>query len=357
MIPVATAALVVGGAFATTLGLTRPLIGWLRARQLGKAIRADGPDHAAKAGTPTMGGLALLAAVGLSGLAIVVVLRPTPGPDDATFGSTTTVFLTLAAMAGFGVLGLVDDLAGLARRRGGEAGIGLTARRMIALQTALAVGVCAAFRAATPKPDGSPWPVWLFPLGVVAIVGTTNGVNFADGLDGLAAGLAAIAYGALGLTVVAAWAVRLGPGVGSMPAPASGLIASGDPWTALPAAPVLALAIAAACLAFLVYNRHPAQVFMGNVTSMALGAGLATLAFGMGWWLLLPVIGAVFVVEVVSDIVQVAVFKATGGRRVFRMAPLHHHFELGGWPETTVVRRFWLAGLAAGAAGLALVLI
>jgi phospho-N-acetylmuramoyl-pentapeptide-transferase len=109
--------------------------------------------------------------------------------------------------------------------------------------------------------------------------------------------------------------------------------------------------IAAACLGFLVYNRHPAQVFMGNVSSMALGGMLATIALVGGIWYVLPIVAAVFLVEVVSDIIQVGYFKVSGGRRVFRMAPIHHHFELQGWPETVLVRRFWLFGLVAAAGG------
>jgi phospho-N-acetylmuramoyl-pentapeptide-transferase len=116
----------------------------------------------------------------------------------------------------------------------------------------------------------------------------------------------------------------------------------------------LAIAIAGGCLGFLAYNRHPARVFMGNVTSMALGGALATISLITGTWWLLPVVGAVFVAEVLSVIVQVGYFKHSGGRRVFRMAPLHHHFEKGGLPEKRVVLRFWMAGLGAALCGIAL---
>jgi phospho-N-acetylmuramoyl-pentapeptide-transferase len=179
-------------------------------------------------------------------------------------------------------------------------------------------------------------------------VGTVNGVNMSDGLDGLAAGLCAAAYAAYGVMYLARYrdAMRLFETVD-----ATRLVAP-EHYLALG---LVASTVAAACLGFLVYNRHPARVFMGNVSSMALGAGLAYLALQASWGLvLLPVIGFVFVAEVVSVLIQVTYFKATGGKRAFRMAPVHHHFELGGWSEVTVVRRFWLVGVAAGALGVVL---
>lgn len=297
---------------ALTAALTRPLIGWLGRRQLGKAIRADGPDHAAKAGTPTMGGLAMLA-VGAAALWLV------PSGDASGFRAPTA-----AALVVFGLVGALDDWLGLARKgRAREPGVGLEARHLLLLQT-LAAAALAAWMATS---IGAGWRAAWWLVAVVAILGTANGVNLSDGLDGLAAGLLAVAYGAFAAVLVA----------GSQPTAAA--------WC---------LAMAGANLGFLVWNRHPARVFMGNVASMAMGGALAVLALATGTWPLLPIVGAVFVAEVLSDLVQIGYFKATRGRRILRCAPLHHHFEMGGMPETTVVRRFWLAGAAAAAAGLAL---
>jgi phospho-N-acetylmuramoyl-pentapeptide-transferase len=325
--------------FIATVIVTAPLIRFLRAREFGKAIRADGPDHAAKAGTPTMGGLGMLAVIGVAGGALAW------GTGDLVYP------IVLVGMFLFGALGLADDLAGLARRSGRrELGVGLSARRMFALQilaafiTVALLLVVADAAASRPYPGAGDIP-WGRLAGIVAayvllIVGVVNGVNMSDGLDGLAAGLVAIAF--VGLAgVIAEHEGYLGP------------YASYMSHEYLPGQFVFALIVAAACAGFLVYNRHPARVFMGNVTSMALGAGLALTAIVGGLHLILPILAGVFVVEVLSVIVQVGYFKMSGGRRVFRMAPIHHHFELGGWPETKVVKLFWLAGALAAIAAVA----
>lgn len=321
--------------FILTVIVTRPLIDWLKARQFGKAIRVDGPDHAAKAGTPTMGGLGMLAVIGGLGL----VLAYQVSTNEETAFATRNIVLVLIAMVGYAVLGLLDDLAGLARKSGKrELGVGLTARRMIVLQVLLACAL--SFMAAGWNWLGganahSIWDVewlqfgfWSLLVTVIVLVGTVNGVNFSDGLDGLAAGLLAIAF---------AWLAVL-------------TLLTTYPWRAQFDMPFVALAmvVAGACAGFLVFNRHPAQLFMGNVTSMGLGAVLAMWSLNTNMILLLPIVGAVFVAEVASDIIQIGYFKWTGGKRFFRMAPLHHHFEKGGMSETQVVRRFWAAGALAG---------
>jgi phospho-N-acetylmuramoyl-pentapeptide-transferase len=317
--------LAVGGAFGLTLALTPPLIGWLRANQFGKAIRADGPAHQAKAGVPTMGGLALLASVFVVGLA----LHRYGGAAAISTGIPTA----LVAMALFAGIGLLDDLEGLVRkgRLPAELGVGLGARRLFALQLVAGALVVALLARSGALAGGALGGL----VALVAVVGTANGLNMSDGLDGLAAGLSAIAFAAAAVAAA-------GAGAGSD--------------AGLTLLSTFALAVAAACLAFLVYNRHPARVIMGNVTSFALGGMLATVvlaSIGGRAWLVLPVLGFVFVAEVASVLLQVGYFKSTGGRRVFRMAPIHHHFELGGMPETQVVRRFWLVGLLAGLAGIA----
>ncbi|MCC7019742.1 MAG: phospho-N-acetylmuramoyl-pentapeptide-transferase [Ardenticatenales bacterium] len=370
-------------AFVLVALATGPLTRWLAQRQLGKAIREDGPQHASKAGTPTMGGLVLVATVLLSTIAIgalayAFLFRPMIHVADDTYrvaesarvAATALVRMltaTAVAIVLFGAIGLADDWQGLARKgRARAMGIGLSARRLIALQLAAAVIVALLLAwVPTPKPFASDTQLgatsahpgaqaflqaiavdaatfengfgavaWLVVASLV-LVATVNGVNLSDGLDGLAAGLAAVAFAALGL-VLLRWHNWVPEGDRMMPIVDATLF-------------VLCFAIAGACLGFLVHNRFPARVFMGNVTSMALGGALATIALATGTWLLLPLIGIVYVAEVLSDIIQVGYFKWTGGKRFFRMAPLHHHFELLGMHESAVTRRFWLAG-AAGAA-------
>jgi phospho-N-acetylmuramoyl-pentapeptide-transferase len=299
------------GAFAATAALTGPLTRWLASHQFGKAIRLDGPEHQSKQGTPTMGGLVMLGVLCAAGLPLLA------GRDRPAAA------LLLLSMLAFAALGLLDDIAGLARRSGRkELGVGLKARSMFVLQLlAASLLTLSILRLASPQ-AGLEQAINDLPLAalmVLAILGTVNGVNLSDGLDGLATGLLAIAFAAL-----------LAMGLSG-------------------ASAVLAGVALGACLGFLVHNRHPAKVFMGNVASMGLGALLATVALLGGKLLLLPVVGAVFVAEVLSDLIQVGWFKWTRrrtgtGRRVFRMAPIHHHFEALGWPETLVVRRFWQAG-------------
>ena len=284
-----------------SLLLTGVLIQLARRLDWGKAVRADGPDsHQGKAGTPTMGGLAILAAAVLAWLAFAPGLaRELP-----------IVLLALGA----GAVGLYDDLLSLRRKRAAARGedmtTGLLARyrllgqALVALLFALYAVRSGAVMFAVP---------WLDVLGfAIVIVGSINALNFSDGLDGLAAGMASIML----------------------------LLFTGSP---------LAAALLGALLGFLWYNGHPARVFMGGVGSEALGAAVAGLAILSGWVWYLPLIALVPVLEVLSVIVQVAYFRATGGRRLLRMSPLHHHFELSGWPETRVVMRFWLVTAAATA--------
>lgn len=292
-------------AFVATVVLTWPLIRILARRRLGKTIRSDGPRHGSKAGTPTMGGLGMLAVVLAGGG--VLALGET---------GTRTLAPVLAATAGFGALGLLDDLYGLGQLGGrGHAGIGLTARQMLALQAIVASAVAGAIAVPGPKLLG-------ILLAVVVLMASANGVNITDGLDGLAAGLMAIAFLAQGIIVAR----------------------GGGPEEAA----YLCLVAAGASAGFLVYNRHPARVFMGNVAAMAFGALLGSLALVTGTWAQLGIVAAVFIAEIMSDVLQIGYFKATGGRRILRMAPLHHHFEMGGHRETTIVHWFWLAGAAAG---------
>ncbi|MDQ7857548.1 MAG: phospho-N-acetylmuramoyl-pentapeptide-transferase [Armatimonadota bacterium] len=271
-------------------------------------IREDAPGrHQDKAGTPTMGGLLMIAATTLAALVVA-------GPD-------ARVLFGLAVLAGFGAIGLIDDLRAIRLGRN----LGLRARERLALQAglALALGAAATVVPGTSSVVAVPGvgPVDLgrayIVVAALLVMGFANAVNLTDGLDGLAATLVLVAAG--GFLAIA--------------------VARDQPTDA-----VLAAALAGACAGFLPFNRHPARVFMGDVGSNALGAALAALAILARAEAALFVIGGVFTAEAASVFLQVAYFRATGGRRIFRMSPLHHHFELVGWSEPAIVRRFVLAG-------------
>ena len=332
-------------AYALTLGTLSflfaviwgsPLIRLLRERGIGKGIRIEGPStHQVKMGTPTMGGLMVLVPVFL----ITVALNVANLLGFNVVGRS--ILMPLGALVAFGLLGMIDDLAGLAKRRKrspAEEGIGLLARYMFAWQVifgligALALHFALDLRSmAIPTfPEKFDLGLLYIPLAVFIIVGSCNAVNITDGLDGLAGGTMAVAFAAYGIIAFLQQQAYL---------------------------VVFCFTVVGALLAFLWYNAHPAELFMGNTGSLALGACLGVVALMTGQWLLLPVVGAVFVAEVMSDVLQVAYFKLTGGKRLFKMAPLHHHFELLGWSEVQVVQRFWLIGMLAGMLGVALALL
>lgn len=292
-----------------------PLLQRLKAQQ---SIREDGPQaHLAKAGTPTMGGLFMI-------LALVITVCIVP-PYSVTLWML--LFLTL----GHGVLGFSDDFIKAVKRRN----LGLTAKQKLLGQAVLAIVFCYISIAYAALPT----TLWIplvditvdlgyayYVLAFIIILGTTNAVNLTDGLDGLATGISAIAG--------AAFAV-VGLLVGSLSVTFFGIIVS------------------AVCLGFLYFNANPAKVFMGDTGSLALGGAFAGMAIATKTELLLIVIGFVFVVEALSVILQVASFK-TRGVRIFRMSPIHHHFELGGWSERKVVYVFWAVSLATALLGIAL---
>lgn len=298
--------------------LTGPVvIPVLHRLKFGQSIREEGPRrHFKKAGTPTMGGVLLLAAISLAALCFA--------PNN------WMVWLALFVTLGHGVLGFIDDYIKVVLRRN----LGLKARQKLLGQVLMAV----ALAYVTAHFIGLGTDVWLpftsiyldlgyvyYLLILLLLVGTTNAVNLTDGLDGLAAGTSLVA--AATYTAVAYY---LG----------------------LHELAVFCAAVAGACLGFLRYNYYPARIFMGDTGSLALGGALAAAAVITKTELLLVVIGGIFVVEALSVIIQVISFQTTG-RRVFRMSPLHHHFELGGWPEPKVVATFWLVGAVCGLLGLA----
>jgi len=318
------ALLLVGLAFLLAVPWGSWVVRELVRRGATKRIRADGPtSHQAKSGTPTMGGLYILASIG----AITV------GP---AVGGHAETLLPLLAMVSFGLLGAFDDLKGLRN----EVGDGWLARLKFPWQWLVGVAVALIIFWATREHSfivpvsGKSLDIgwWYVPIVALLIVSTSNAVNLADGLDGLAGGTGAIAFGAYGVL--------------------TGL--SGQEGLSR-----FCFALVGVLLAFLWYNVHPARMFMGDTGSQALGAGLAAVATLSGHWLLLPIIGAVFVAITLSVIAQVGYFKYTRrrygqGRRIFRMAPLQHHFELGGWSEVQITSRFWIAAAVSAAVGVGL---
>jgi len=298
--------------------------GWfvneLRRHRIGKQIRAEGPEsHAAKAGTPTMGGIIISATVLLTTVPFNLI-------------GHWSMLLPLGVIVGCGVLGGVDDLLNLV----GGTKSGLTAR--VKFAWLLVIGITAALvlhflldlhSVYVPFVGKFDIGLWYLPIAVIAIVGMSNAVNFTDGLDTLAGGTVALAF--------AAYAVIA--------------YLQGQPYLV-----TFCFTVVGSTLAFLWFNAHPAKVIMGDTGSLALGATLATVALMTGQWLLLPLIGIVFVAEVLSVMLQVTYFRISGGKRIFKMAPLHHHFELSGWPETQVTMRFWLIGMIAAMIGISLAL-
>ncbi|MDO4922083.1 MAG: phospho-N-acetylmuramoyl-pentapeptide-transferase [Phascolarctobacterium sp.] len=291
------------------------LIKYLHKLNFGQSIRECGPaSHMKKSGTPTMGGLMMLAALALALL----------------WGSfTPRVVIALVLTLGHGAIGFIDDYIKVVMKRN----LGLTAKQKFLLQFILA-GAYVYF-AETHIGNTELWVPGLnvtldfgwgyYALAFVLLVGTTNAVNLTDGLDGL------VSFVSLPVTLAFAFIAYM-----------QGLLDLSG----------FALGMAGACLGFLLFNRHPAQVFMGDTGSLALGGGVAALALLTRTELLLVIIGGVYVAEALSVIIQVGYFRLTGGKRFFRMAPVHHHFELGGWREVKVVRVFTIFSLALSAAGL-----
>jgi len=328
--------LLISGVVALFVSLiaTPLLIRWLRARGIGQQIREDGPQgHFTKAGTPTMGGLVIVAGAFL-GYAAGHLRTASAGHLRITAVFTTPGLTVMVAILGAGLVGLVDDWIKVRQRRN----LGLNKRAKILGQLSVALlYIALAINWAHVKTGVSfvrfgdlrlhlgtaPWAVFA----VLVVIGSSNAVNLTDGLDGLAAGSSAFAFSAL--MIVGFWEFRH-PGFYHVAHAAYALDFA-----------QVAAGMVGGCAGFLWWNAPPAKIFMGDVGALAIGAGLAALCLSMNLDLLLPLIGGLFVLETVSVMIQIASFRMFH-RRVFRMAPLHHHFELGGWPETTVLIRFWI---------------
>lgn len=316
-------ALLIAGAAALLAAIlgTPILIRTFQARGIGQQIRDDGPQgHFSKAGTPTMGGIAMVAAVVVGYLASHI-------HTGAVF--TAAGALVVCVVLGAAAVGLLDDWLKISRQR--SLGLNKSAKSICLVTVFALFAVLAVYRAkvntdlsfARSVDINLANPVYII-WAVLILLAISNAVNLSDGLDGLAAGSAMYGFGAF--VFIGFWQFRHPECYGVGPALDLSLIAA---------------AMAGSCAGFLWWNAAPAKIFMGDTGSLALGTGLGALALTTNTQLLLPVVGGLFVMITMSVVIQVAAFQIFH-RRVFRMAPIHHHFELVGWPETTVIVRFWI---------------
>ena len=333
-----TSLLMSGVAFVLAVLLGRPFISLLKRWRIGKQIRVDGPSsHQTKTGTPAMGGFIFIIPVTLLIVGMYTWSRLYHVIPD--WGGVVLVgrslAIPLAVMLGFALLGAIDDIMGV---RGVRRGEGMRGRTKALLQLIIALvaavimnlvfGINRVGVPTLPQPI-SLGLIWI-PLAVFIIHATANAINLTDGLDGLAALISLVAFVAYGVIAYLQGQVFL---------------------------TMLCMVLVGALLGFLWFNIHPAQVFMGDVGSEALGAMLGVVALMTGQWLLLPIIAIIPAAEVLSDILQVGYFKLTRGKRLFKMAPLHHHYEMLGWSEPQIVQRFWLMAILAAPSGVGLAIL
>ncbi|MFC3040243.1 phospho-N-acetylmuramoyl-pentapeptide-transferase [Virgibacillus xinjiangensis] len=302
-------------AFLITVLLSPIIIPFLRRLKFGQSIREEGPQsHMKKTGTPTMGGVMIVFSITATSL----IMAWKAGEAGVGY----ELWLLLFVLVGYGLLGFLDDFIKVVMKRN----LGLTSLQKLLGQIVIALVFYFILRSQGfpttiqfPGTD-TQWELgWGYALLIIfMLVGASNAVNLTDGLDGLLAGTAAIAFGAFAILA----------------------------WYGFPSSEVttFSLAVVGALLGFLVFNAHPAKVFMGDTGSLALGGAIAAIAILAKLEIILVVVGGVFVLETLSVIIQVISYKTTG-KRVFKMSPLHHHYELNGWSEWRVVTTFWLVGL------------
>ena len=331
-------------ALMISLALGPFLIRRLRAMSIGQFIRDDGPkSHETKAGTPTMGGL----------LIVISILVPTLLWANLR---VVHVWIAMASLVGFGAIGFYDDYTKVKKMRN----LGLTARQKFLFQVLVAMTIGfmllllnakGTYSAAMNVPffksfkpdliiDALAHNPWTFPLAfapfyifmILVLVGSTNAVNLTDGLDGLAIGLMIIASSAMTALCYLAGHREFATYLELQRVPGASELT------------IFCATMVGASLGFLWYNAHPAEVFMGDVGSLALGGSMGTVAVLIKQELLLPFIGGVYVIELLSVVLQVGSFKVRG-KRIFKMAPIHHHFEMLGWKESKIIARFWIVGL------------
>ena len=336
-----------GIALAVSILLTPYLIRFFARQGFGQEIRADGPaSHQSKRGTPTMGGVAIILALWIGYLGAHLL-----SGEPITASALLVLFLTTA----LGIVGFLDDFIKIRRHR--NLGLNKTSKLVGQLLTAVVFAILAVrfanSRNLTPASDNLSFvrEIAVLSFGTVGFVlfcylvvsAWSNAVNITDGLDGLAAGTSAMVLGTY--TIIGFWQFRNSCALSA----AAGCYEVRDPLDVA----IVAAAAMGGCIGFLWWNAAPARIFMGDTGSLALGGLIAGLSIVTRTELLLIVIGGVFVVEILSVALQIVVFRTTR-RRLFRMAPFHHHFELAGWAETTVIIRFWLLAAMCAALGLGL---
>ncbi len=320
-----------GLAFMMTVIWGGPLLRILRYFKIGKLIRVEEPGHHnVKMGTPTMGGVMFILPV----LLLTVLLNTVALLGLDVVGRS--VLVPLIVMVGYGTLGAIDDWQGLRGKRRGE---GMTARVKFAAQVLMGIGTAWVLKYLLEVPEiylpGVNIPIELneyvyIAIAAFIIVSESNAINFTDGLDGLAGLIASTAFAAYGGIALIQGQIYLAR---------------------------FCFTLVGAIFGFLWFNVHPAELFMGDTGSLSLGATLAVVALMTGQWPLLLVIGVIPLSEALSVTLQIGYFKLTKGKRLFKMAPIHLHFELLGWSETQVVQRFWLIGLLAAMLGIGLTLV
>ncbi|MCW5879103.1 MAG: phospho-N-acetylmuramoyl-pentapeptide-transferase [Anaerolineales bacterium] len=326
------AALVLAGvSFIMTVIWGGPLIRILRSLKVGDSIRLEAPQrhHTVKVGTPTMGGVMFILPV----LLVTILLNAVPLIGLSLVGRS--ILVPLGAMIAFGALGGLDDWRKLRQREIGE---GMRARTKFLIQMLLAGALAFVLHDFLHVPDmylpgfRNEFDLgWLFyPVAMIIIAGSANAVNFTDGLDGLSGLIAATAFATFGGIALLQGQVFLGQ---------------------------FCFTLVGALFGFLWFNVHPAQLIMGDTGSVALGATLGVVALMTGHWILYPIICIIPTSEILSVVLQVGYFRLTGGRRLFRMSPIHLHFELSGWSETQIVQRFWLVSLLFAMIGVALAMV
>ncbi|HEX8991255.1 MAG TPA: phospho-N-acetylmuramoyl-pentapeptide-transferase [Anaerolineales bacterium] len=329
---VALALSLAGLAFIMTVIWGGPLLRILRHFRMGKIIRVEEPSqHAIKMGTPTMGGVMFILPV----LLLTVMLNAVSLIGLARSGAGRSVLVPMIVMVAFGVLGAIDDWEGIRGKRRGE---GMRARTKFLFQVILGIGTAWVLKFLLGVPDmflpgikgffDLGW--WYVPLAAFIIVSMSNAVNFTDGLDGLAGLIAATAFAGYGMIALNQHQVYLAR---------------------------YCLTVVGALFGFLWFNVHPAELIMGDTGSLALGSTLAVVALMTSQWVVLPIIAIIPLSEMLSVVIQILYFRLTHGKRFFKMAPIHLHFELLGWSETQVVQRFWLIGLLAAMVGVGLALV
>lgn len=330
MIETSIALTLSGLSFIMTVIWGGPLIRILRHFRIGKLIRFEGPNsHITKMGTPTMGGWMIIVPV----ILVTILMNAANILGLRIFSSI--VFLPLAVLLGYGFLGAIDDWEGI---QGDRIGIGMRARTKLFLQVLFAIPIAILLKDVLHVPEMF-WPGvydafelgWIYyVIAVFIIVASSNAVNFTDGLDGLAGLISATAFAAFGGIALLQGQDFIGR---------------------------FCFTLVGATFGFLWFNVHPAELFMGDTGSLSIGATLGVISLMTGQWLLLPIIAIIPVSEGLSVVLQILYFRFSKGKRLFKMAPLHHHFELLGWSETQVVQRFWLVSLIFAMGGIALALV